>query len=135
MINHSAAESQSRPAMNGPAVRRPHPHIRRPLSSAGRILDGFWFCRFTLFAFGVDATDTPGTDHRVKAPVRITLMFGSRTGWRRVACLVGGLCVGGALSLPSSLWAAEAAQLPALLPTRAADKDQKKEEKKENGKT
>jgi hypothetical protein len=53
-------------------------------------------------------------------------MFGSRTAWRRVACLVGGLCVGGALSLPGSIWATGEAS-PLLIPTAQNNsKDKKK---------
>jgi outer membrane protein TolC len=36
-------------------------------------------------------------------------MFGSRKAWRRIACLLGGLCLGGALSLPGELRAEAAA--------------------------
>src|SRR5437763_404808 len=54
-------------------------------------------------------------------------MLGSRTAWRRIACLVGGMCVGGAVALPNGLWAETAA--PSAAPKAQAKNDGKKNDK------
>src|SRR4051794_13513874 len=62
-------------------------------------------------------------------------MLGSRTAWRRIACLVGGLCVGGAVALPNGLWAETAAPFASPIAQANKDKDNgKKDDKNDNGK-
>lgn len=55
-------------------------------------------------------------------------MFGSRTAWRRIACVIGGLCLGGALALPIELRAEEVAPPVLFRPIDDNGKNKGKEE-------